>query len=218
MATLTVYPDAGDPGSTSVDGTVLYDGAALGTWSTTRDATAGTAKNTTADSIIFMRARLVTDSYRVTRGFFLFDTSALTSSANISAATFSIAGTGTATADDDVSTIHIVSSTPAANTTLALEDYDQVGSTSFASLAMASWVTTLDTYNGFALNASGLANISKTGVSKFATRNSRDLDNSAPTGTNQATCFLSDVAGTTSDPKLVITYELIPATGFFQFM
>lgn len=206
MSTLTVYPDASDPGTTSTSGMI----AATQTtpWSAVRDATAGASVGVVPTQASFIRTAWNGTNYGIKRGFFLFDTSALTSAASISAAVISLAAQGAAGINEDTSTIHVVSSTPASNTTLVVEDFDQVGSTSFGSLAMASWVATDTTYNAFALDANGIANISKTGVSKFATRNSRDFDNSAPTGVNDITCYFSGQAGTTTDPKLVITYTV----------
>ncbi|MEK7554194.1 MAG: hypothetical protein AAB517_02390 [Patescibacteria group bacterium] len=217
MSTLTVYPDAGYPGTTTCDGNISI---ATATWAGSRDATAGNSVTVDSPANILMQARLdAVPEYLVTRGFFLVDASALTSAANISAATWSFAANGAVFSNADLSTIHLVSSTPASNTTLVIGDFDQIGSTSFSSLAMASWVNTDHTYNDFALNANGIANISKTGVSKFAARNSRDLDNSAPTGNNICSCYFADQAGTTDDPKLVITYTLpgVPS-GFFMMM
>jgi hypothetical protein len=145
----------------------------------------------------------------------LFDTSLLTSSANISSAVFSVYGTdkanGLGSPDYDV-----VASTPASNTTLAAADYGQLGTTVFASVAYASYDTA--GYNGFSLDTNGIANVSKTGVSKFGARLSWDTDGSfgGSWGSAQGTRFNSntaDATGTTNDPKLVVTYT-IPG-GFF---
>lgn len=206
---LTTYPDA-DPETTSVDGTSQYTAAVL--WSDAHDATDGTAANSTSANPILCRSTFAV-TYAITRAFHLYDTSALTASASISAAVESFAASGTGLTNDDTSSINIVSSSPASNTNIVVGDFDQVGSTVFASMAISSWNDTDGTYNDFTLDANGIANISKTGISKFGVRNSRDVANTAPTGSNIVSCYFADQAGTATDPKLVITYTLV-ASGF----
>lgn len=212
MATLTVYPDA-DAESTSVDGAVFNSGA---TWSGVHDATAGTGFDDSTSPVQFIRARKVSaGDWRVNRGFFLFDTSALTAGASISSAIISFAGQGTAVNNADGGNIDIVQTTPASNTALVAEDWDEIGTTLQAtSLALSSWVSTDNTYNDLTLNATGLGNISKTGITKFGTRHSFDTSNTEPTGNNDAFCYTSDNTGTSSDPKLVVTYTTSIAYSF----
>jgi len=73
-------------------------------------------------------------------------------------------------------------------------------------LAWASWVDTAGTYNDFTLNANGISNISKTGITYFGARDSLDTANTTPTGNNNWNFNSSNGAGTTTDPKLVVTY------------
>lgn len=204
MSTLTVYSDAGDPGSTTCDGVIRYLSSA--TWAEARDAASGNDISATATSAILVQSTWG-GVYYVGRGFFLFDASALTAAANISSAVISFAASAAGVTNADTTAAHIVSCTPASNTTLELADYSQIGATSFASMNLSSWVDTDGTYNDFTLDANGIANISKTGISKFATRNSRDLNDSAATGINALQCYYADQTGTTKDPKLVITYS-----------
>ena len=197
--TLTVYPDA-NPETVSVDGRISNSSAA--SWAACRDALDG---NDVSDAItaIILRTRLLTGTYQAERGFLLFDTSVLGASVTISAAVLSLAANAESVIDDNSDSIHIVSSTPASNTGLALADFDQVGSVSFASKTLAAWNDGAGVYNDFSLNASGIANINKTGVSKFAVRLGTDLNNIAPTGLNY---FGFRAAESASAPKLVITY------------
>ena len=95
---------------------------------------------------------------------------------------------------------------------MAVGDFDQIGSTVFATKALTDWVTTDGTYNTFTLGAGGIANISKTGISKFATRISLDTSNTAPTGVNVTNCYYSDAVGTATDPKLTGTSTTPAAT------
>jgi len=201
--TLTVYPDA-NVESTSVDGYIKIDAQA--TWAGVHDATSasgGARPNAALDQ--FARASIIGGTYYISRGFFLFDTSALPTGPNISSAVLSIYDSNNDTRNADTTAVHIVASTPASNTDLVDEDFDQVGSTSFASIALSSWVNT-GAYNAFTLNASGISAISDSGISKYGARIARDLDNSAPTGDNLTQCNFADQTGTTSDPKLVVTY------------
>jgi len=111
--------------------------------------------------------------------------------------------------------IHIAGSTQASNNSLAISDFQNVGRTSFASIAQASYSTAV--YNDFSLNASGITNINKTGVSKFSAQLGWDLNNNF-TGTwvSDADTLIrsydADSAGTTNDPKLTITYTAPPPT------
>jgi len=88
--TLTVYPDAHTETS-SVDGNVLKQANA--TWATLHDAATGTAADASGSAAIVRISSYATGTtnwYRIVRGFFFYDTSALTSAASISAATLSI--------------------------------------------------------------------------------------------------------------------------------
>lgn len=204
MTILTVYPNP-DPETTSCDGDVRRVSST--SWA---DARTGSTGNTAAASstILSVKTQFATDpsQWLINRAFILFDTSALGAGVIISSAVLSLAGDGNAVTDTDTDTLHVVSATPASNTDLVSADFVEVGSTSFASKALASWVATAGTYNDFTLNASGIANISLTGISKFALRMATDLNNSTPTGLNDIRIRASEIADTTSDPKLVITY------------
>ena len=144
------------------------------------------------------------------RSFFLFDTSAITDTDTISSATLSLYGSSKE--DNGNQAVAIVASTPASNTAIVSGDHANVGSTRFASdidITAASIVG----YNDFALNASGLAAISKTGVSKFAARLSGDVDASEPSVGGQVEIGLNvvnaETADTTSDPKLVVVHSAV---------
>jgi len=204
MATLTVFPDPNVEVS-SVDGFAEISDAV---WATARGAaTGGSASDSGGVYSTYCAADLNLGTYTITRTFWLFDTSALTAGATISAAVASFAAAGGASTNADTTAMHIVASTPASNTAITTADYDQIGSTTFGNITIANWVTTNNTYNDITLNASGLAAISKTGITKFAGRLALDLNDVAPTGNNYiGSGYFADNAGTSSDPKLVITY------------
>lgn len=214
FSTLTQYP--GSNGSLNpVDGDCGRGvGGVVDENFSTIVAGAGDNNNTGGSSAIITLIGSTTSNQFKTlrRGIFVFDTSSLTSGATISAATLSFACSlqtnGLGSTD-----LHVCASTPASDTALANADYSQLGSTSFGSLAYASWVVDSATYNSISLNASGISNISKTGNSRFGTRLAWDINGSF-TGTwassGQTRYFLNTFAGggTTSGPKLVVTYSI----------
>ena len=216
--TSTTYPDP-DPETTTVDG-IVYRNGDTADWSVIRGNTIGTAAvdTTATDAFYQVEATATTNKWNnITRSFFLFDTSALTASATISAATLSLIGSSSSnslSATAAQTAIHIVASTPASNTALVTEDYDQTGATSFGSFAFADFSTSA--YNDITLDANGIANISKTAVSKFGAKAGADVNNSEPTWGSTQDIRISgkfaDTAVTTSEPKLTVTYTL-PATG-----
>lgn len=204
FATLTKFPDP-DPESTSVDGDVVNN--AQTTWALARDAAAGTIASPSAVSgNTFAEWIADPNFYRVARAFTLFDTSALGVGSTISSAIHSAFG---AAKDDGYGNenFHSVETAPATNTDLIVGDFDLVTFTTLGSITMASFSTTA--YNDITLNATGLTKISKTGITKLGFMHGKDLTNTAPTtqGTrNYSGMIFADTAGTTQDPKLVVTY------------
>jgi hypothetical protein len=210
---LTEYPDA-DPETSTVDGAVGFYSEAANTWATVRDnAGSGVDDTALSDVAAYIRAYSTTDTWTgMSRGIFLFNTSALTGSAVISAATKSLYGVSKR---DDVAwnaALNIYTSAPASNTALEAGDFDSLGTVaqSDTSITHDSW--SIAGYNDFALNSTGIGNISKTGITKFGSRFATyDVANSAPTWSslaiNRVNCYYADQTGTTNDPKLVVTYS-----------
>lgn len=199
MAQKTFYPDA-NPESTSFDGSCLS--AANATWSTVRSASASEFASSSS-ATFSVEAYLSGGVYRINRAFLLFDTSPIRNGAQISSATLSIYKNDTAIQNADTSSACLVASTPASDTDLVVGDYDQVGTTRLATDIAYSTIST-GAYFTFTLNATGIAAISKTGITKFGVRDKRDLDNSAPTGSNSITCVSADSA--TNKPYLTVNY------------
>jgi len=199
-ATTVVYPNA-DTETVSVDGRV-YNTGGNASWSTVRSASAGSASSDSSTTGS-LGAYYTSSLYYITRLFFTFDTAAIPDTDVISAVTLQLYGNG---APDDANTtdIDIVEATQASNTALVDGDFDQVGSTVFASKTIGSWNAT--GYNTFTLDSAGIAHINKTGVTKFGARIARDTDNSAPTGINLVSMYFADETGTSKDPVLTITH------------
>ena len=211
--TSTFYPDP-NVETTSVDGHVSYFTAAA--WSTVHDATVG---STVADSDASATIQGYNDSgfAGVSRIFTLFDTSSIPNNATINSATYSLFESTTFNgANDGNDFVSVVTTSPASNTALALEDYDQIGTTEQHTTAERKDITTGiadNAYNNWTLNATGISNISLTGITKFGAREGHDLLNTPPGSSyNEATFLSAETAGTTSDPKLVVVYTAVDTT------
>jgi hypothetical protein len=217
--TLTVYPDAYAETSTT-DGWTrrAVSGEA---WATIRAGDGTESSNADTDKhVFFIRMTYLNDPNKydwLGRSIFLFDTSSLPDTAVISAGVMSLYGT---TKKDDGTAISpnvdIYTSNPASNTALVASDHQTIGTTSQTGspITYANWSTS--GYNDFTLNATGRGNISKTSITKFGGRNvNYDVDGSTPTWASQSEhyvkCYFADEAGTSTDPKLVVTYT-VPAT------
>ena len=198
--TLTVY-------TKTYDGTLPTDGNVDGqdvTWSTCRNLSV--ADNRSYNNEFYLIK--AETGYTIIRGVVCMDTSALPDDAVISAAVLSLGALGYGVANADSTSIEIVGATTANPVIIVHEDFDQFGSTSFASMNLSSWNDTDAAYNDFTLDANGRNNISKTGITQYGIRIGRDLFNSAPTGANSFYLRGAKATGS-SDPKLVVTYSVV---------
>lgn len=200
--TSTFHPDPSVEVST-------FDGFVRNTtgadYAAVQSATDGDVINDTSTGDRGIRNSDVGGSYSIFRSAFLFDTSSIPDTDSITSATFSLYGTGSASEDVDTDSVSVVASTPASNTAIALGDFDQFGTTKLATdITIASWNT--GAYNDFTLNASGLAAISKTGITKLGARTAKDISATTPTGENYVFTHYADQTGTTNDPKLVVVH------------
>ena len=206
--TLTQYPDPAT-GATTVDCLIGIEGT--GTWAGARDGTTATLVQNSVSPTALATTSFVGSLYYCFRGIFIFNTSSIGSAAIISAATFSVVGTALQSNANTVS-IGLVGCTPASDNIIVAADFDNTtlnSPTEFITrLAAASFDVGGTNYTDMALNANGIAAIAKTANTKLMTRNNRDIDNSAPTGENQLQVNYADTAGTTQDPKLVVTYSM----------
>lgn len=209
--TTTFNPD-GNPESTSVDGHVVRsldpDIVPTESFSTIRSGAGNFAfdggSNTSAD---LLADAVTSNTYiELNRALLLFDTSSLPNDAVISAATLSIYVTYRI--NELSQSLNVTSGTPASNTALVTSDYAiaNFGSTTF-STNVDMGTMTLNAYNAFILNGSGIAVISLTGITKLAVRGSGDITNTAPTWVADGLSKVSfQTAENTNKPKLVITY------------
>ena len=223
--TSTFYPND-EPTSTSCNGYTQRTGVNEN-WATIR-AGAGTGATiaTAGEEFFQFRATTTANQYDyLQRSNFLFDTSAIPDTDNVDSATFSLVGQGDKALAMGIATAVVRASTPASNTALVNADYNQYGSTALSNdFTLSGWVATGDVYNDFTINATGLATISKTGITKWAATAVQDLaDSPTPTwasgGNTYVGCKFSNTADTTSDPKLVVVHSAAAAnSAFLTFM
>lgn len=205
FSTLTAFPDT-STGATTHD-TMLASSIAV--FATARGAASASSSSAAANPI---EAGTIggasSNNFSIHRALFTFDTSAITSGNNISAAILSLFGTAKTTGLGTTD-IHIVATAPTTDNNTALADYGTFSFTSFGSVIDASWSNIK--YNDFTLNALGLSNVSKTGISRFGAISAWDLNNSftgswVSVATSYFTFNAADQAGTANDPQLVVTY------------
>ncbi len=207
--TLTAYPDAHTESAT-VDGYVQR-ASGIESWTDLRGgagAQSGDSDTNTFCVYLNNADGSGTGWDNMARGIFLFDTSSIPDNAIKESATFSLYVTSVS--DNFSQKIGIVTSTPASNTALANGDYGNLATTRQATDIDLTDLNT-SAYNDFTLNATGLASISLTSITKFGTRMSGDIDNSEPSGataTAQVVIYFADQTGTSTDPKLVVTYSV----------
>lgn len=215
---LTFRPDP-YPETTSVDGYALRYGVNE-TWAQII-ARAGNWANHDGDNLVFQAIASSTSGQweRMYRNIVLFDTSPIGDGVTIQSAVLSVYGDykiNTLVADPDM---NVYTSNPASETAVESADYGSLGAVaqSDSPITYTNWLTS--GYNSFALNATGLGNISKVAVTKFGLRNANyDVAQVAPPWVSgqqtQMRGYSADRTGTNQDPKLVVTEAPPPPPPF----
>lgn len=194
---------------------------------TSLTAGAGTSADSATDNVSLVELTCTSISNQYTglrRAYSLFDTSAIGAGQAVSAATLSWFGTYNGAALSQ--SLNICKGVPASNTALVAADFNIANHTftqQATAMTMASWSATA--YNDFVFNATGMASIAMTGVSKFTLIISADYTSTAPTWSSGADALINgytaNAIGTANDPKLVVTYAAASTSGnsnFFVFM
>lgn len=208
LDTLTAYPDPHTETST-VDGDTRYADtvAPYLDWASLLAAAGTSATDSDTTFRIFVSAHPIAAGYdNCWRAIHLYDTSALGAGATIDSAVCSFVSNSVTNAWTD--SVSLCASAPASNTAIVSGDHVNYGSTDFGNKTLASVTANGSTYNDITVNASGLAAISKTGITKFGYRLTRDLTGTDPSaeGNSNITFFAAEQTGTSTDPKLVVTY------------
>ena len=203
------YPAGG--ANSPVDGPIFMEIPTGGNWATMIAAAGSEALPTTTGTRFIgyemWPSSLLYDIFW--RSIFLFNTATINTD-TINSAVISLYGTNKYNEANSSPDINIYSSAPAADNDLVPGDFDSFGSTAFSSaISYASFNTS--GYNDFTLNASGISNINKTGISKFGARNANhDVAGSVPDwvseGYDRLEGYYADQTGTASDPVLTIVH------------
>lgn len=210
--TTVIYSDAGD-------NVLRADDAS---WATLRAKTDAEDERQTNTST-YLADGYNGSVYEIFTPFIMFDTSTIPATDTISSATISlwfIENNANGTTDK----LYAVQSKQATWNDPVLADYDQRQSTSFGSLVLPATAVTTDAYYDITLNASGIANIARSGEtipvgasasgkSQFALRGNDDFDNTTPTTqAGAALIAFADTTGTTNDPKLTVQHAAASGT------
>jgi hypothetical protein len=203
--TITVYPNGanGNPRFETV----------RGVWSDARGLTA-TGAPTYPTSEVVLQGEFA-GTYIISRIGFIFDTSAIPDTATITSATLYVKSTGGGDGSETTNPANgaLVGYTPSSDTAPVAADFLQFNLTRLADtdVTRAAFATG-SSYKSWALNATGLAAISKTGNTKLGIRPSNDFsDATAPTARSYAQGFYAAQTGTADDPYLEITYVDAPS-------
>ena len=186
------------------------------TWATVIGGAGNDANSSgDGDSGMQMESDSVSNQWsQVGRAVWQYNTSTIGSD-TIDSSTISFYGSGKGDNLSITPDINVYSAAPASASDVVAGDYDSLGSTAFSSVITLANISTT-AYNDFALNASGITNINKTGISAFGTRNANyDVAAVAPTWSNDTGSWIffntADQAGTTKDPKLVVVHSVAAA-------
>lgn len=215
LTTLTATPGLSTGGTTG-DGYIGRIVSAGSVFSTIIGAAAGTTLSMTGTlgALVRIIAHADTsDRYtEIRRSGFTFDTSAVGASSTVtgvdlrldSRATYQLNTFTTVNSD-----IEIVGFAPAIVDNFAVEDYSTFGSTSFSTMSYDDY-TASEGHKTFTLNASGIANVNKTGITGVGARLGSDLSGTGVTwaagGSLAVGVRWADGTGTIADPKLDVTY------------
>lgn len=214
--TLTAYPAAGN--NSPIDG---YVGVASQDKTLANLlATAGSTAATTdaANNLPWLEASTTTDQFEATYvAGFCWDTSSLTAGATVSGAVLSLEGNGSRTVGLGDAINKICLFNPANTNALVNGDFNTFTYTAQSDGGFNNAQWSESAYNDFTLNATGLGNISKTGVTKFGLCFDWHIGGFTGVWANSETTRsgvkFADSDGTNEDPKLAVTYTAAASVG-----
>ncbi len=217
IVTQRFYAGAGD-GQVSYAGP-MFSGCSVTTWNTGHNASSGTASYTNAAHANWVGTGCSSSSTAsLSRGFLVFDTSALPDDAVITGASVTIFVTGkTLSKNDGNGFVTVVQGFQASTTSVTGTDYNKAGSSNANPIEGSGrrdllTILPLPTprYENWDLNPVGLGWVSKTGVTKLALREGHDVVDTWPGYTagqgNYISVYLSEQVTTSQDPFLDVSY------------
>ena len=211
----TFYPTAG-----AGDGILINTTGGGSSWATARGAAIASAINQAASGNT-QNKFFGGGQYTCDRIFSPFDTSGIGGGATVSAGVYSLASSDIQSHVGNL-TIGLVGTTQVDPDVLVVADYNNLTlntPTEFATRLEHANISEVDgTYNDWTMNANGLAAVSLSGFTKLAIRLSDDIDNSTPAEDNTFRVYSSAEAGTTKDPKLVVTFTAAAGGAFLPLL
>ena len=217
--TTTAFEPDPNPETTTVDGASRRESIDEN-WATIR-AGAGTAvadsDTSTTATHCYISASATTDQYdALYRGFYLFDTSSIPDTDDINSAIFKVYVTAHGQALGS-SGISLCKPATASNTALATADHAIAGWDTTKQATDKAFALTNDAYNEWTLNATGLGNIAKTGITKLGLLMDLDQANTTPTWSSGADTYLNGhFADAANAPTLTVVHGVV--SGGFYFM
>jgi len=213
FATLTTYPDAGNPGTTTHDVDLWRYVAAGDTWNSFATGNGnGGDQTSTSQSAVYIKSHTTTNLFTENdRAQLLFDTSSITSNGQTFSAVLSIWRSSTFDGGNWAPNMALYSSNPSSNTAFTNSDYENMGST-----LLSDDIKELSTLEPVArhyyiLNSNGITAVNISGITKLALRNQNyDVANVQPTWISNKFCYINinyaDATGSVFDPYLLVKY------------
>jgi hypothetical protein len=226
MMTVSQFYSDANPETSTFDGYTGFDynNTEYSGWAAHRGATSSGASSfylndSSTNIYVDVTDPNSANKFSIVRGFMLYDTSVITAGGVINSASWNWQYSSVAvdsTAYSWVDKLYLTTSSPASNTGLVVGDFDQIGFTAQASAQTSVSTKSINTAYSMALNATGLSNISKTGITKFGVVQGNDFENTDPnagTGTAfRVNIYSADAAS--RDQYLEIDYT--PASSSFM--
>ncbi|MDR9459511.1 MAG: IPTL-CTERM sorting domain-containing protein, partial [Dehalococcoidia bacterium] len=150
----------------------------------------------------------ISGNYQIYRNALFFDTSSLPDSAVVTAATLSLYGSvDYSTTDFDITVVD----GSLLNDPLVLGDYGDLLTQTISGGAFNTSGFSVSGYNDIPLNPTGMGWISKTGMTKFGLRSSREIASIVPRG-YEAININQYEEGVGYQPRLVVSYDTAAPT------
>lgn len=177
-------------------------------YDTVHDAASGTVYGT-ATTIFFGQEKIDTNMYAIRRAFLFFDTSSIPSGASITSANLSLyIDLDQSSTDFDMVIQNGQPTYP--HDPLESGDFNMNHYSGNGGYMNTNGIV-VDTYNNITLNETGRGWIQKDGTTKLCLRNSKDINDVAPTGTENIRFFTYENAANYK-PRLIVTYTPPPCT------
>ena len=202
------YPSAGQV--SPVDGRAGESATGGAGWDAAHDGAGDNSFDSAANAAVYLEDDSGGTTIVIWRVIHLYDTSSLAGATVASCTVDLYAETKTNGDNDGQDYITIVDSTPASNTAIVNGDFAQVGAvdnpTKLTDDIDIGSITT-SAYNTFTCNASGIAAVDSSGITKLGAREGHDVEDAPIAGSSvsQVTFSMADTGGASQDPKLTVT-------------